>query len=169
MTLKPIKAPTDALGAAAIGKVVRNTLNAVALAVKADFGVTTRTWSSKPEFRIEKPDGDTRLVTTDSMIYKFVDEGTRPHLIRPRKGGRLSWMGTAYRAKTKPGVIGSTRGGNNNTIVYTKLVQHPGTEARKLTLAIRDKWAKEMVIRMEKALADAVASNAKPTQSWDWG
>jgi len=161
MTLKPIKAPVDALGTEAIFKAVKNVLNGVALAVKADYGVTTRTWTNKPEFKIDKPNEDTRIVSTDSKIFKFVDEGTRPHIIRPRKGGRLSWMGTAYRAKTTPGVIGSKQGGNNNTIVYTKVVQHPGTEARKLTLAIRTKWSKEMAVRVEKALADAVAANHK--------
>lgn len=158
MSLKPIKAPTDALGVEEIGKVVRNALNAVAAAVKVDFNVTARTWEHKPGFRVEKPDEETRLIVTDSKIYKLVDAGTRPHIIRPRRGGRLSWMGTAYKAKTQPGVIGSRSSSNNNTIVYTKLVQHPGTEARKFTLTIRDKWAKEMEIRMRAALAAAVAS-----------
>lgn len=163
MTFKPIIAPNDALGAAAIAKAVQSTLNGVAKAVKVDYNVTQRTWKNKAEFTIEKTDAETRVVSTDNVIYGYVEKGTKPHIIRPRGRRALTWIGTAYRAKTKPGVIGSSQGGNNNSIVYTKLVQHPGTAARNFTVAIQAKWSKEMVIRMEKALADAVASAAKST------
>lgn len=161
MTFKPIKVPTDVLKAGEIGRVIKNTLNAVALAAKADFGTTTRTWKDRPEFTIEKPDEETRVVRTANKIYEFVDKGTRPHIIRPRRGGRLTWMGVAYRAKTQPNVIGSKTGGNDNTIVWTKVVHHPGTAARNFSIAIRDKWAKEMHIRMEAALV-AVVKNRMP-------
>jgi hypothetical protein len=67
-------------------------------------------------------------------------------------------MGTAYRAKTSPGQIKSVRGGNNNSIVHTKVVQHPGTEARRFSIVIRDKWAKQMQIRMNSAIIAALKS-----------
>jgi len=155
MQLKAIKLPKDAIPTKAIEKAIKNALNASAKGAQVDFKVTTRTWTNKPEFAIESPDEETRVVSTDSKIYGFVDKGTKPHIIRPRKGGRLSWMGTAYRAKTSPGVIGSKTGGNNNSIVYAKIVQHPGSEARKFSIAIRDKWAKQMYTLMQSAILAA--------------
>lgn len=155
MTLKPIIAPKDALGAAALGRAVKNALNAAAKGAQADFGVTARTWGHKVTFTIDASDPDRRVVSTNDAIYGFVDKGTRPHIIRPRRGGRLSWIGTAYRAKTTPGQIKSGQGGNNNTIVHTKLVQHPGTEARRFSIVIRDKWAKQMIVHMHTGLVAA--------------
>lgn len=161
MTFKPIFAPKDALNRAEMERVVRNTLNSIAAAVKVDYKVTTRTWSEDVEFTIEKPDEGTRIVKTTNKIYKLVEGGTRPHIIRPRKGGRLTWMGNAYRAKTTPGVIGSKSGGNNNTIVHAKVVHHPGTAARNFTKAIQEKWGKEMQIRMQSAINAAALKNQK--------
>lgn len=159
MTLKPIKAPKDALGTKAIERAVKNTLNAVAKGAQVDFKVTSRTWEHKPDFTIDESDPGKRVISTNDTIYGYVDKGTRPHIIMPRRGRVLSWMGTAYRAKTTPGQIKSVRGGNNNTIVYTKgPVQHPGTEARRFSIVIRDKWAKQMVIRMNSAIVAALKS-----------
>lgn len=160
MTFKPIKTGKDPLHAAGLARAVKNTLNAVAKGAKVDFGVTTRTWTNKPEFTIDTPSEDRRVVGTDDKIYDFVDKGTKPHIIRPRRGKVLTWMGTAYRAKTSPGQIKSVKGGNNNSIVYTKIVQHPGTQARNFTIAIRDKWAGQMKIRMQSALLAA-------TKTWN--
>lgn len=176
MTLKPLKAPKDALGVKLYERAVKNALNAIATAAKADFRVTTRTWKTKPEFTIDASKPDRRIVGTDDQIYKYVNDGTRPHLIRPH-GRVLTWLGTNYRAKTTPNVIGSKGSANNNTIVYTKLVQHPGNTARNFTVVIRDKWAKEMKTRMQAALVAAGVKKAgkvnntvgKPTAEWDWG
>lgn len=155
MALKAIKAPKDALHVAGIERAVKNALNAVAKGAQVDFKVTTRTWEHKPEFTIDDSKPDRRVVGTDDTIYKFVDKGTKPHIIRPRGRGVLSWMGTAYRAKTTPNQIRSQRGGNNNTIVRTRLVQHPGNEARNFSLVIRDKWSKQMRLRMQSAILAA--------------
>lgn len=158
MTLRPIKAPKDALGAAALARAIKNTLNAVAKGAQTDFGVTARTWDHKVDFTIDDSDPDRRIVSTKDTIYGFVDQGTRPHIIRPRRARVLTWMGTAYRAKTSPGQIKSVRGGNNNSIVHTKIVQHPGSEARRFSIVIRDKWAKQMQIRMNSAIIAALKS-----------
>lgn len=156
MSLKAIKAPKDALGAKAYARVIKNTLNAIAKGAQVDFKVTTRTWTNKPDFTIDASKEDRRIVGTSDPIYGYVDKGTKPHIIRPKRpGGRLTWMGTAYRAKTTPNVIGSKSSKNNNSIVYTKIVQHPGNAPRNFSIVIRDKWAKEMRIRMQSALLSA--------------
>lgn len=160
MTFKPIKAPKDALHVKGIERAIKNALNAAAKGAQVDFKVTTRTWTKKPEFTIDASDPAKRVIGTDDPIYGFVDKGTRPHIIRPRSARRLTWIGTAYRAKTTPNIIGSKGSGNNNTIVYTKLVQHPGNTARNFSLVIRDKWAKQMRIRMQSAILAA-------TKTWN--
>lgn len=136
-----------------------------AAGAKVDFKTTTRTWEHQPEFQAVQQ-GDSFLVGTDDTIYGYVNKGTKPHLILPRRGRRLTWLGTNYRAKTTPGRIGSTRGGNDNTIVWARKVHHPGTEARNFDTAIRDKWAKIMPQRIEQALAAAVEGKASPTTTW---
>lgn len=159
MTLKAIKAPKDALGVKALERAIKNTLNAAAKGAQVDFKVTTRTWVTKPEFTIDVSDPGKRIVGTDSAIYGFVDKGTKPHIIRPKRaGGVLSFMGTAYVAKTTPGVIGSKASRNNNSIVNTRMVQHPGNVARKFSIVIRDKWAGQMRLRMQSAIVAALKS-----------
>lgn len=155
MTLKPIKAHKDALGAKALERAIKNALNAAAKGAQVDFKVTTRTWTNKPEFEIDDSQPDRRVIKTDDKIYGFVDQGTRPHIIRPH-GRVLTWIGTKYKAKTIPGVIKSQQSRNDNTVVYTKLVQHPGTKARNFAKVIRDKWAPLLRMRVQSALLEAL-------------
>lgn len=163
--IKVIIPPTkDPLRAKDYLKACQNALNACAKGAKADFGTTTRTWNTKPEFSIDASKGDRRIVGTDDEIFKYVDEGTQPHIIRPKRAKTLAIIGINSRPKTRPGFIGSTQGGRDNTNVYTRVVHHPGTEARKLTIAIRDKWSKQMVLVFDRALAQV----GRVTNVDDW-
>lgn len=156
--LEPIMPPDidDVLGLKEITKAIRSSLNAAAQGAKVDFMTTTRTWDERVEFTIESPTEESRVVRTDNPKYQWTDKGTEPHIIRPKRaGGRLSIIGINSRPKTRPGFIGSVKGGRDNTNVYTKQVNHPGTKAREFSVAIRDKWAKQMVIIMAIAMENA--------------
>lgn len=131
---------------------VNNALSAAARGAKVDFNVTARTWEHKPEFKITNPAKYMKIVSTDDAIYGYVNFGTKPHIIVPRNGKVLTWIGANYRPKTRPRVIGSNKGGNDNTVVYTKMVQHPGTEARHFDETIAEKWQKELPVIMQRAL-----------------
>ena len=96
------------------------------------------------------------MVDTDDEIYGYVSGGTRPHAIRPkRRGGVLAFKGK-YRAKTRPGVLGSFAGGSSGDAVFTQAVQHPGTQARNFDKLIFEKrkiwYNKQMQAAMKRAV-----------------
>lgn len=139
-----------------LARAVANALDGAAKGALEDFKVTTQTWQHQPDFAIDQPSEDQRVVGTDDEIYGYVNFGTKPHIIVPRNGKVLTWLGANYRPKSRPRQIRSNKGGNDNTIVYTKLVQHPGTEARKFDEAIAEKWQKQLPVVMQRAIDSEV-------------
>jgi hypothetical protein len=125
--------------------------------IRADFEQTTRTWKHRPEFVAEmdlEGPGPTVMVGTDDEIYRYVDEGTKPHIIRPVHGKRLVFQG-GYSAKTAPHVIGSQEGGAFGDRVFATEVHHPGNEAREFTKDIQKRWQPRFKARMEDAMRKA--------------
>jgi len=148
-----IKIP-NVFGLARLERALDVALDGAAEGVKVDFDVTTQTWDARPDFAItEHAYG--RKVATANRIYGYVEHGTPPHIIRPRGRGRLSF-GTPYRAKTAPGVIGSTGGGSGGNRVLARVVRHPGTAPRNFAKTIRDKWAKRLPEQVQRAIASAI-------------
>ena len=139
--------------------------NEAAKEIQKDFEATTKTWSHKPQF-VKEVDTKTSpvqvLVGTDDEIYRYVDEGTKPHPIfagiytgkSNKKALRFQWGGKgSYRAKTSPGVIGSKAGGPSGPFVAFPFVQHPGTKARNFDITIQKKWTPRFKRLMEQALS----------------
>lgn len=133
-------------------RALQDVLDDTAKLVKKDFDKTTSTWNHKPRFAIFRNKPWVREVSTDSEIYGFVDEGTKPHEIRPRNGRVLVFKGN-YRPKSKVKVIGSSSGGAAGAEVFTqKPVQHPGTEAREFSDMIQEEWEDELAKRIQSAI-----------------
>jgi hypothetical protein len=133
--------------------------------VEKDFKATTKTWQHQPRFDKVYSVGNAIeiLVGTNDDIYRYVDEGTKPHPIfagiytgkSNKKALAFQWGGKgSYRAKTKPGVIGSTGGGPTGPMVAFPYVQHPGTKPRKFSEIIKKKWEPRFKRRAEKLLKD---------------
>ena len=155
MKIIPIIPRRATLDAKKQAKLIKIALKNAATAAKVDFRVTTQTWKHQPQFSIDdtsRSDDYAYEITTDDEIYGYVNFGTRPHIIRPRNRKALSWIGTGYRAKTRPRQIKSNQGSNNNTIVYTKIVQHPGSEAREFDTTIAAKWQDELPKLIQQAI-----------------
>lgn len=135
---------------------ITNTLNATALAIKADFDVTAQTFDDKPTFAIRSPTTYTRDVSTDNENYTRLNEGTRPHIIAPRPQGTLVFR-TPFRSKTLPRQIMSRSGAKGGNVVFTrKPIHHPGTAPRQFDQVIADKWRKQFPIVMQRAIDSAV-------------
>lgn len=152
-TIKPARMKDDDLRLELL-----NSLRSVANDVKKDFEATVKTWDHKPKFESAislKGAGPQFLVGTDDEIYGYVDKGTKPHVIKPKRAKVLRFAGT-YRAKTSPGVIGSSSGGSSGAEVFSRGVKHPGTKARNFEEAIGRKWEKAFKGRMEEAMKRAV-------------
>lgn len=134
-----------------IERAITNALDGVAKAALIDFKVTTQTWKNKPEFEITRT-ANSRIVSTDNVIYGYVNDGTRAHIIRPRRAKVLR-IPQSSTPKTKPGVIGSGAGLRANAFFYSKAVRHPGTKARRFDRAIAKKWQREFANILQRAIA----------------
>jgi hypothetical protein len=140
---------------AAIEKAALKTANLT----QRDLENTTRTWQHKPQFSINILPTDnpyTIIAGTDDKIYQFVDAGTKPHIIRPRRSKYLRFF-SGYRAKTRVGIIGSREGGSYGEQVFRQQVYHPGTAARKFMITI----AKRRQKTFEQEISQAIAKIAR--------
>lgn len=136
-----------------VSRAIENALSAGALGVKADYGVTQQTWSnkSKGNFKIKSKTGE-RVIFTASLIYKWVDKGTKPHNIKPKNKPRLTFR-TGYTPKTSANNIGSGSGGSFGGWTSTKkTIKHPGTKARNFSKVIAKKWNKELAVITQRAI-----------------
>ena len=162
ITVKSIKPQRfkDEAFTAAMQEAARVTGNEMVL----DFRETTRTWKHKPKFEVltaVDPNVEV-LVGTDDAIYGYVNDGTKPHTIRPKraKALRFQWGGKgSYMAKTRPRVIGSQPGGPRGPQVALPFVHHPGTEARNFDATIEKKWTPRFKRLCEAAMRQGAAKS----------
>lgn len=148
--MKFIKVRRLKLDSNRITRAVENALTGAARAAKIDFDVTTQTWKNRPTFTIQTFPGR-RIISTDDLIYKFVDAGTKPHEINPVRAPFLIFQGN-YQAKTTPRVIASRSGGASGPTIMTTHVEHPGTEARNFAETIKEKWDRELPEIIQRAI-----------------
>lgn len=141
-----------------------NALRSAAKDVEKEYKKTVATWEHKVEFQTVIALGKTKaefLVGTDDEIFRYVDEGTKPHIIRPVRAKVLRFQG-GYRAKTTPNVIGSTAGGASGDIVYSRGVSHPGIKARNFSKVINAQGKKNFLSKMHAAMKRAAAKSGNP-------
>lgn len=134
-----------------LARAVANGLDGAAEGALIDFKATTDTWQHKPDFSIQEPSADTRVVGTDDDIYGYVNEGTKPHVIVAH-GKVLAFPGSGFRPKSRVKVIGSNKGSKGSGVVFTKQVNHPGTEARAFDETIAEKWRKQLPKIMQRSI-----------------
>jgi hypothetical protein len=149
---KPIK-PAK-FNSAAIQAEIERAAKLVADGIRLDFELTVSKWSRRPKFETLLQVGPASveiLVGTDNEIYRYVSEGTRPHVIVPKKAKALRFR-EGYNAKTIPGVIPSQAGGAFGGVVYSQGVFHPGTKAREFEKLIEKEWRPRFKKEMEQAM-----------------
>lgn len=126
--------------------------------IEKDLQAITATWETKVRWRVRFFDEGGKLVltvTTTNKIFQYVDEGTKPHLIQPKRASRLFFQ-TGYTAKTRKGFLGSVQGGAKGDWVAAKVVHHPGTEARGFTEALVKKHQRTFMQNVRAAMARIV-------------
>lgn len=132
-------------------RAVDDALDETALDVQAEFGKTTATWENKPTFRRTKPRPSMRVISTDSAIYGYVNDGTKPHVIKAKTSRGLVFK-PGGSPKTQRGIIGSGPGKRGANWVVKDEVQHPGTEARDFAAQIGDEAQDDLTRRVEQAI-----------------
>jgi len=134
---------------------IQNSLRATAEGAKADFMVTTKTWSHQPVFTIRVTPTYSQVSTRD-RVYGWVTYGTESHFIYPRRAKRLVFKGGSS-PKTSPGVIRSRQGkSGSGGIIFARVVRHPGTAPRLFHETIKEKWGKQFKIIAQRAVIAAL-------------
>lgn len=153
-------------------RVIRNAVRRVGeQIIREDYQAIVKTWSdeSKPEFKLHthvtaKETSPSIEIEVIGDIWKWVNEGTKPHPIwagiyTGKSDKKVLAFPSAFSPKTKVGVIGSSAGSKGGDTVLRPYVQHPGTEARNFDAAIAEKrrpWFKK---QMQEAMKEATKAS----------
>lgn len=133
-----------------LDKVIERELEKEIKKTLADFQTATSTWRNQPDFQIET--GKERAaVFTDDEIFGYVDEGTRPHEIKPRYAKALRFN-ASFVPKTVPNRLKAGAGGSGPPVVYSQGVQHPGNKPRNITKIIADRSQRRFVKAVDGAI-----------------
>ena len=122
--------------------------------VKEDFLRPTRTWQHRVGVEVLTnitSTGVELLAGTDDKIYTYLEYGTRPHTIRPKRAKALRFM-SGFRPKTTPGSLWSGAGGSFGDRVYAGAVRHPGTKPRRWLPIIQRRAQKFTLYSIRKHL-----------------
>lgn len=131
--------------------------------VLKDYEGTVETWKEKPKFvaEVSITNAGPRLeVYTTNEIYRYVDEGTRPHEIwagayTGKSDKKVLAFPSAFSPKTKPNSLKSGAGSKGKVDTFRPYVNHTGTEARNFSEQIYKKNEKSFKREMEKAMKEA--------------
>lgn len=110
---------------------------------RAELRAVVNDWKSEIDFAVlptrtkSAYTYEVKAIGPDLEIFIYVDEGTKPHIIRPKKpGGRLAFQSN-YSARTAPvALYGQGTGKKSGPWQYRTEVHHPGNEARQFTKTI---------------------------------
>lgn len=129
-----------------------------------DFQKTINSWTTQVVFLVKTAviTGDRMegSVSTTSPVYKYVALGTRPHEIKPKKAKFLHFQ-SGYKPKTRVNTIGSGSGGPFGEDVFSRGVQHPGTEARNFHIEIAKRRQRNLENYVTAALLRAIKAAGK--------
>ena len=135
MKIVPIKASPFRIKG--LVKDLRKTLRAEGKIDKRMLQKTTATWKgTKPRFKvIEKVSPQVLSVEVvpsgaGAKKWWWLQDGTKAHIIRPKKRGGRLFFRTGFKPKTKIGKLKSGRGQRGKNLVVAKQVRHPGTKPR---------------------------------------
>ena len=144
--LRPIKLTKNPFDDKVHRRAIKQALDDTAQLALADFERTTATWNTKPGFDVTDDGEFGRVIGTDDENYARVDEGTRPHVIVAH--GKALAFAPGGSAKSRPRVIGSGSGSKGSGVVFTKRVNHPGTEGRQFADTIGEKAEAELAAQI---------------------
>jgi len=149
--------PKKLFQAKKVREAVEDALDDLSVEALQMFYKTTATWKNKPNFVVRQVKDGVTITAAGKAgeIFGYVDEGTRPHVIRARRAPMLRFK-VGGRPKTRPRVITSTAGKSGSVWVGALKVNHPGSEAREFSVVIAERIQKKAAKVMRKELARTV-------------
>lgn len=123
-------------------------------AAEVDIRKTVATWKHDVDIVVKERSDGYSIEVTDP-VWQMLDKGTRAHRIVARRAKRLRFAG-GFKAKTRPGFIGSTSGGASGGPVFAQGVNHPGTTARGWSKLIGAKYRAQLSKFISKRIREAM-------------
>lgn len=159
MPLKAIK-PDKLSFSKDMTKALTDATNETLNKVKHDFERTTQGWRTKVKFTVQKArvtaNGIEGSAGTDNAVYGYVNNGTKAHIIRPKRAKALRFQ-TGYRPKTRFRTLVSISGaGAYGPFAYAQVVHHPGTKPREFDYTIADMRQPDYEKACQEAITKAV-------------
>ena len=134
--LQPIKPKASAINVAATEKAVRETMQALAKELQKDLEKTTAGWTHPVVFTIRQEQfGFT--VATDDPVWRYGDEGTRPHDIYPSRRKMLRFT-------------------THGEVVFSRHVRDPGTKAHNWSKLLAKQYQAEIPHRINAAIGSTL-------------
>ncbi len=158
LALVPVKPKRNLFDYRPYEREIREAMEDMGEVVKKSLEDVVADWDHKPDFstrltvRVGEILMDVYPTGPDKQIFIYVDQGTRPHVIRPRGGRRgLLIFQEGYVPRTTPG--GGYGGPGKATGAWrgAPVVHHPGNAPRKFTA---------MVLNANKATFNAAIRDA---------
>ena len=139
---------------------VQDGIERTARDIRADLDRSVATWEHNVDFDVSiQRQGKmvTTAIGTDDEIFGYVDQGTRAHIITPRRPGYPLRFRSGYRAKTAPGRIWAQTGGAFGNWVRAMYVNHPGTKPRRILETIGKKHETSLLRYINLAIASGIS------------
>lgn len=156
--VRPKNVPTASEYMKGVDRAFTNATNAAL----RDYKATTKTWNHQPDFTVtvRQNGGDKQsVIGTDDKIYGYVNDGTRPHIIRARHAPALRFR-TGGSPKTRVGIIGSSAGSAGTEPRNELFVLHPGNAPRKFSDAISKRRQKTVEQQTSQNIAQVARKQA---------
>lgn len=122
-----------------------------------DYKRATRTWKTDLDIKVRQfARGDEiKFVTSvNNPIFRYVDKGTEPHIITPKRAPALIFKVNGFVPKTKPGRLTAKSGKQGKKTVAAQRVKHPGNEPRDITGRIAERAARKLGEEYDRAIRD---------------
>lgn len=119
------------------------------------------TWDNKPAFEVYSRDTGYQQIREVSIygnpkavrIWFYVDKGTKPHIIRPKKPGGMLRFSPGFAPKTAFRARFGGAGKSTGKPVFRRLVHHPGNKARDFSGVYREEAQKQMRVEIMRELS----------------
>lgn len=141
-------------------KAAKEALDVTSNAALQKLDTSVANWKNKPGFAIIARDSgyeQRREITIFGTkkavrIWGFVNKGTRPHIIRPKKATGYLRFKPLYQPKTGYRAKYGGSGKASGDPVFRKIVRHPGSKGRDFSGAYREEAGKQLREELIKRL-----------------
>lgn len=128
----------------------------------------TDTWTHKPDVQVRKAAGGvgraqtaTLNVRVNSDTYRYVNEGTRAHIIAPKREGGVLAFNSRFRAKSRPNSLRAYKGMSAGPVRFAMVVHHPGFPARNFTKLAFEKARRDGAKIVDAQIKSIIAGRAE--------